>query len=59
LQQEGSDCALQGDTAGLESGWFAGKRTVLQLHWLMDGGISIAAEKEINLDKECTKRDTY
>jgi hypothetical protein len=32
LRQEGSDCALQGDAAGMEGCWFGGKGIVLQLH---------------------------
>ena len=39
---EGTFCALQGDAAGLEGSRFGGKRTFMQLHRLMDDGISIA-----------------
>lgn len=41
LRQEGPDCALQGDAAGLESRWFGGEGTVLQLHRMTDCGITI------------------
>jgi len=36
LQQEGPGCALQRDSAGLESRWFGRERTVLQLYGLKD-----------------------
>jgi len=41
LRQEGSDCALQGDAAGLESGRFERERTVLQLYGLTEEEIAI------------------
>lgn len=43
----------------MESRWFGGEGPVLQLHRLTDDGIAIAAKKEINLDRKCTKRDTH
>ena len=41
LQQEGSNCALQGNAAGLEGRWFGGERTVLQLYRLTGCGITV------------------
>jgi hypothetical protein len=41
LQQEGSDCSLQGDAAGLENDRFGRERTELQLYGLMYYGIAL------------------
>jgi hypothetical protein len=49
LRQEGSDCALQGDSAGLESGGFERERIVLQLYGLMGEVVAQLPRNMLNL----------
>ena len=46
LRQKGSDCALQGDSASMESGRFGRERTVLQLYGLTYEEIAIVEGRE-------------